>query len=497
MSAAIAAERKRREAEAERLRIEGSIEAIRERCLSLAGFVREAWPVIEPNAEYIHGWHIDAICEHLEAITDGRIKRLLINVPPGTMKSLLVGVFWPAWEWGPRGLASNRYLTTSYSEGYVKRDSRRMRDLVQSDWYKQLWPEIELRRAGESSFENTQTGNREGKPFASLTGGRGDRLIIDDPHSTETAESQADRERAIRIFRESVPTRINDPKKSAIVVIMQRLHEEDVSGQIKKLGLDYEHLMLPMEFDPGRKCKTTIGFEDPRTYEGELLFPERFDRDHVEDLKSTLGPYAAAGQLQQSPTPRSGGMFDRSNFEIVPAAPAGGETVRVWDLAGTAPHKGNEDPDYTAGVRMTKAEGFWYIEDVVRDRKNPGDVEKLIKNTASQDGRDVRIAIPRDPAAGGKAWAQRIVGLLAGYDAHIRPELTQGSKEARATPLSAQVHAGNVRVVAGDWNKAFLDEIGHFPMGGHDDQVDAAAGAFNELLNPSAKARVILKKRHR
>src|SRR5688500_8436336 len=203
----VRAEIRRREAERERERITRDAERIRERCTTLPGFIREAWHVLEPTQPYIHGWHIDALCTHLEAVTDGRITRLLINIPPGTMKSLVASVFWPSWEWGPRGLSAMRYLTTSYSEKYVKRDSRRMRDLVQSDWYRSLWPEIELQRAGEASFANTKTGNREGVAFGSLTAGRGDRVIIDDPHSTETAESDAERDATIRIFRESVPTR--------------------------------------------------------------------------------------------------------------------------------------------------------------------------------------------------------------------------------------------------------------------------------------------------
>lgn len=203
--AEIRAERARRKAKLERDRVAHDAERIRDRCRTLGGFVREAWHVLEPTQPYVHGWHIAAICSHLEAVSDGRINRLLINVPPGTMKSLLASVLWPAWEWTRQ--PSLRYLTTSYAEKYVKRDSRRMRDLVQSEWNRSLWPEIELMRAGEASFANTKTGFREGVPFASLTGGRGDRVIIDDPHSTETAESEAERENTTRIFREAVPRR--------------------------------------------------------------------------------------------------------------------------------------------------------------------------------------------------------------------------------------------------------------------------------------------------
>ncbi len=481
--AEIRAERARRETERARQRLAHDAERIRERCTSLAGFIREAWSVLEPSQPYVHGWHVDVLCDHLEAVTDGLITRLLINIPPGTMKSLLASVFWPAWEWGPRGLPSMRYLTTSYTEKYVKRDSRRMRDLVQSEWYRSLWPEIELQRAGEVSFENTKRGGREGVPFASMTGGRGDRVIIDDPHSTETAESDAEREATTRIFRESVPSRLNNPASSAIVVIMQRLHEKDVSGVIGDLGLGYEHLMLPMEFEPARRCRTSIGFVDPRSQDGELLFPERFPREVVERDKKVMGAYAVAGQFQQRPAPREGGMFQRGDFEIVEAAPATSRKVRRWDFAATDPKKSKGDPDWTVGLLLSEHRGIYYVEDVTRDRKTPAGVESMLRNTASQDGRLIRIVIPEDPGAAGKSNVAHLTRLLAGYD--VRAARETGSKTDRARPVSAQAEAGNIKLVRGKWNEAFLEEVCMFPSGAHDDQVDALSGAFAELVTGS------------
>lgn len=480
--AEIRAEKARRKAERERQQLAQDGERIRERCRTLTGFVREAWHVLEPAQPYIHGWHIDAMCEHLEAVTRGQITRLLSNVPPGTMKSLVHSVLWPAWEWGPMGLASMRYLTTSYAEKFVKRDTRRMRDLVQSEWYRSLWPEIELARAGEMSFANTKTGNREGMAFQSLTGGRGDRVIIDDPHSTETAESQAERETVTRIFRESVTTRLNDPARSAIVVVMQRLHEKDVSGQILSLELGYEHLMLPMEFEPQRRCRTSIGFQDPRTAVGELLFPERFPRDVVDRDKRILGSYAAAGQFQQRPAPREGGMFRRGWFGVVEAAPARARRVRRWDFAATEASAGS-DPDWTVGLRMSEAGGIYYIEHIVRDRVTGAGVEKLLKDTGMSDTKAVPVRIPQDPGSAGKAYAASLIRLMAGWD--IKAERETGAKEVRAAALAAQAEAGNVKLVAGPWVEAFLDEVTMFPNAAHDDQVDAASGAFNELVSGS------------
>jgi len=467
----------KREAEERRQALASNAEQVRQRCKSLAGFVREAWKVLEPSAPYVHGWHIDAVCAHLEAVTDGRITRLLINIPPGMMKSLLVSVLWPAWEWGPCGLASMRYLTTSYSEDYAKRDARRMRDLVESEWYQALWGEaVHLTRSGEKSFSNTAQGWREAKPFASLTGGRGDRVIIDDPHSTEKAESPADRETTTRIFRESLPTRVNDAQKSAIVIIMQRLHEEDVSGQAIALKLGYDHLMLPMEFEPDRRCRTSIGFTDPRTYEGELLFPERFPRVTVDRDKIPLGSHAVAGQFQQRPAPREGGMFKRSWFGIVDAIPATARRrVRTWDLGAT-----QDGGDPTVGLKAAHdPAGVFYIEDVKREQFGPAGVERLITTTASQDGPAVTIRLPQDPGAAGKAYAATLVTKLAGYP--VKVVAPTGDKATRATPAAAQAEAGNIKLLRGQWNEAFLDEVCSFPSAAHDDQVDAFADAVNEL----------------
>lgn len=473
--AQLAAERER---EAERRRVAANAEQIRQRCKTLSGFVREAWHVLEPSNPYIHGWHVDAICEHLEAITHGQITRLLINVPPGTMKSLLSGVFWPAWEWGPMGRPATRIIGSSYSEDYAKRDNRRMRDLVTSDWYRSLWP-IELVRAGEMAFSNTATGFRQGVPFSRLTGGRGDRVIIDDPHSVDGAESEAERNATVRTFRESVPTRLNNPEKSAILVIMQRLHEQDVSGTILSLGLGYEHLMLPMEFEPERRCQTSIGFKDPRTEDGELLFPERFPREVVERDKVPMGAYAVAGQFQQRPAPRSGGMFQRGDFEIVDALPAGNaRRVRAWDFAATAPKPGKR-PDWTVGLRMALIGDVFYIEDVLRGQWKPSKVEETLTNTASQDGSDVVIRLPEDPGAAGKSDAATKVKLLKGYP--VKVERVTGEKSIRARPASAQAEAGNVKLLRGEWNTPFLDEVCAFPAATNDDQVDAFADALNEL----------------
>lgn len=453
----------------------------REACKSLVEFIRRAWHIVEPSNPYIHGWHIDAICLHLEAITTGQINRLLINIPPGTAKSLVVSVLWPAWEWGPAGKPEMRYLSTSYSADYVKRDSRRMLSLVQSEWFQERWPLV-LTREGEASFENITKGFREGVPFSRLTGGRGHRVLIDDPHSTEMAESVAERLTTRRIFTESVPTRLVEPLTSAIVIIMQRLHTEDVSDIA--LSFSYVHLCLPMEFEAERRCTTVLGFKDPRTVEGELLFPERFPRSVVDRDKAIMGSFAVAGQFQQRPALREGGLFKRAWWKAIKAIPATGiRWVRYWDLAATADQL-SDQAAYTVGVKFGRyPDGRFVVGDVVRMRAEGMGVRRMIRDTAKIDGVHVEIGLPQDPGQAGKSQAQDLVLMLSGYIVRAKPET--GAKETRAEPVAAQVEAGNVDILEADWNKAFIDELADFPGGKFKDQADALSGAFNMLIGSS------------
>lgn len=444
---------------------------------SLAEFVKQAWHVIEPGQKYLHGWHVDAICEHLEAVTNGEINRLLINIPPGTMKSTLTGIFWPAWEWGPKGKANYRFIGASHSEALAIRDNRKMRQLIESEWYQKRWPTSFVHDQNEKKyFENSKTGWRQACAVKAMTGRRGDRVLWDDPHSVEAALSVAEREEALRVFQETLPTRLNNPDSSAIIIVMQRLHENDVSGYILEQRLGYEHLCLPMEFEPERKCVTSIGFEDPRKEEGELLFPERFSRETVDRDKKVMGPMAVAGQFQQRPAPRSGGFFEWDRIEIVDSV--GGkikQTVRYWDKAGT-----DGAGAQTAGVLMSSCDdGCFYIRDVVRGQWAASKRESVIKSTAGLDGRIVNIWIEQEPGSGGKESAESTIKNLSGYV--IKAERATGEKSVRAEPYSIQVAAGNIKILRGEWNQEFINEHKTFPVGKFKDQIDAASGAFNKL----------------
>lgn len=451
---------------------------------SLAVFARRAWPILEPATELKWGWALDAVCEHLEAVSAGQIRRLLANVPPGSMKSLLTGVIFPAWEWGPLGRQSLRYLGTAHKETLAVRDNLKCRRLIQSGWYQRLWPvTLTSDQNAKTKFENDKTGFREAMAFTSMTGSRGDRVILDDPHSVDDANSPARLESDIVTFREALPSRVNNDR-SAIIIIMQRLHEKDVSAVALDLG--YEHLCIPMRFEPERRCVTSIGWRDPRTEEGELMFPERFPETQVRELERTLGSYATAGQLQQRPAPREGGLFKRHWFEIIDAVPVGPRRrVRAWDLAATKKATSN-DPDWTAGVLMSRVQdGSFMIEHVERLRGSPMEVKATIRSRASTDPKGTVIRLPQDPGQAGKDQAETFVRELAGHAVKI--ERPTGDKATRAMPAAAQAEAGNVKIVRtrdpqrDAWIEPFLDELCMFPGGAHDDQVDAFADALNEL----------------
>jgi predicted phage terminase large subunit-like protein len=451
---------------------------------SLTEFIKDAWHVLEGGTPYIHNWHVDALSDHLQACAYGDINRLLINIPPGCMKSQSTGVFFPAWLWGPAGWPECRFIGASHEATLATRDSRSMRKLVRSEWYQERYP---LRMAQDQDdktlFENVKNGWRAAAAVRAMTGRRGDGVLWDDPLSPEKAYSDLDRNTANRIFSETLPTRLVDPSNSFIIIIMQRLHQQDVSGYIMEKDFGYTHLMLPMEFEPDRKCYTVIGFEDPRTQEGELLFEGRFPRDVVDRDKYILGAFATAGQLQQRPSPRGGSMFLVDEIETVESLPASDDWkyCRGWDLAATP-----EDGDWTVGFLLAHSKKLrkTAIVHVVRKQKGSVKVRNLMKTTAEADVdyRDPRtqIVFQRDPGQAGKDQAQSIITEMSEYP--IRAISASGSKEDQAEPFAAQVEAGNVIMVEGPWNDILRDEMANFPASTHDDQIDAGSTAYNHLM---------------
>jgi predicted phage terminase large subunit-like protein len=447
---------------------------------SLAHFAQRAWHVLEPAAELKWGWALDAICLHLEAVTNGEITRLLMNVPPGSMKSLLTGVIWPAWEWGPRGMPEMRFVGTAHEETLAIRDNRKCRDLVKSDWFQKLWP-LELARDldGKKEFGNVHKGFRQARAFTSMTGVRGDRVILDDPISADNANSAAKLEEARLAFTETLPTRVNS-EKSAIVVVMQRLNEKDVSGVIKDMGLPYVHLCIPMRFEPGRRCMTPIGWQDPRQKEGELMFPERFGEAQVQELEKTLGSYGAAGQLQQRPAPRGGGILKESWFRYYTVLPR----LEFRTIHVDTAQKTEEQHDFSVlqcwGRSLT---GEAVLIDQVRGKwESP---ELLVQARAFWHKHKA------DPAFGAALRAMMVEDKVSGTGliqtlrregVAIIPVQRNKDKLSRGYDAAPFIESGNVLLPEdAPWLSDFLAESAAFPGGAHDDQMDPMFDAINTV----------------
>lgn len=284
----------------------------------LMAFIRYFWHILEPSTPLVEGWPLYAICLHLEAVTFGEISRLLITVPPGFMKSLCTDVFQPAWEWGPMGMAHMRYVAFSYSASLTERDNDRFRDLICHDDFKYLWGgKFDVTKVGVTKIANTKKGWKLASSVGGVgTGERGNRIILDDAHNIKEAESEVVRSETVRWFRESMSDRLNDMSEGSIIVIMQRSHDLDVAGAILELELPYVHLMIKMEYDSALPSETEIGWRDPREQDGELAWVKRFPPETVESIKIVKGSYAYAGQYQQMPVPRGGGIIKTDSWQV-------------------------------------------------------------------------------------------------------------------------------------------------------------------------------------
>ena len=468
---------------------------------SLKAFVMQAWSILEPSTEFVEGIHIDAICSHLQAVTEGKISHLIINVPPGHAKSLLTAVFWPAWVWIDQ--PETRWLFSSYREPLAIRDSLKCRRLIESEWYQRRWGNLFQLRGDQNQkqrFENDRTGYRIVVPMSAGTGERGDYVVVDDPHSVEQAESDRERTAAVEWWNGSMSTRLNHPSRGHKVVIQQRLHETDLTGDLLVRG-GYEHLCLPEEFEPERRCRTAIGWTDPRNAAGELLWPQRIDRLALDTLKTTLGGYRYAGQFQQRPAPADGGMLKRHwwrywrprgvNLPPVPVKLPDGtieqrmavelpirfdQQIQSWDMA----FKDTTNSDFVVGQVQAASGGDRYLLDQTRGRMDfPGTVLAVRRLSAQWPGAQLKLV---EDKANGPAVIQSLRHEIGGL-VEVNPE---GGKLSRAAGASPLLESGNWYLphpMLKPWVSEFIEECATFPAGAHDDQVDAWSQGAKRLLH--------------
>lgn len=458
-------------------------------------FVHQAWHLVEPDQELRWNWHLDVLCEDLEAIERGDVQREIFNVPPGTMKSLLVNVFFPAWVWARN--SAKRILSASYSSSLSIRDNLRLRTIITSEWYQSNygvgaisiqeydgggWVELQGDQNAKQRFNTTNGGWRIATSVGGIgTGEHPDIIVIDDPTSADQARSDLERQAANDWFDRTVSTR-GVSRNVAVIVVMQRLHMEDLTGHLlAKDRAGWKLTCFPMryeKYDPETPDRVP-DWRDPRTVPGELLWPELFTEAKVKQLELDLGPYGAAGQLQQRPAPEGGGLFKREWFKFVDVAPIVARRIRCWDTAATEEGE-RRGGDYTVGAKIAEDKGSFYVEDVRRERLGPAGVDSLIRGTAEADGKGCGVRELREPGASGKAIITARLKLLAGFD--YGEVLVSGDKITMAKVFRAQCEGGNVYLVRGAWNELFIQELTVFPTGNHDDQVDAASNGLNAVL---------------
>lgn len=461
---------------------------------------------MEPGVPYVENWHIAAIAELLEAVSAGEVRRAIINIPPRAMKSLTVAVFWPAWEWLRR--PEGKWLSLSYAQTLSMRDSMRMRRLVLSQPLIGATPDASLlaRRGygglldllGEQwdltsdqktkgRFENTRTGYRVATSVGGMaTGEGGDRITLDDPHSAGQARSDTERKATLDWYDATIPTRLNDPNTSAVVIVAQRLHENDLSGHLLETD-DWTHLCLPARYEPKHPFLTppritlpsgrTIA-GDRRTTAGEVLDTVRLSPGRLAELERDLGSYGFAGQMQQMPAPAEGGMFKRDWFGRFRfrELPEFDQVVQSWDMRFGDSQKASSS--FVVGQVWGIAGADFYLLAQVRERLSFTETLRAVVavTTMHPEARAKLVEEKANGAAVIDALKHRIPGMI--------PLQTEGGKEVRAAAVQPRVEAGNVRIPDAEYIPApdgfeptsvgaFLDELAIFPNGAHDDQVDA------------------------
>lgn len=441
---------------------------------SLHTFVKLCWHVIEADTPFVDNWHIRVICEYLEAITRGEVRDLIINIPPGCMKSGLVSVFWPIWDWIHN--PNQRFLYTSFDQGLTLRDAGKSRVIVLSEFFRKRWGTYTLRADDpKGDFETykpdgTSAGgwrfstSLEGK----TTGRHPDKRIIDDPIKPLEATPE-NLKKVIEWYKNTFVTRARDQTKIATVLIMQRLAANDLAGYLGEQG-GWEWIKLPMRYDRRIQSVTTRGTPDPRTEDGELLYPERFPEKVVDKLEIDLGPTTAAAQLQQNPTPDKGSVFERdwfnTRYSVLPAMH--GVWCQSWDMA----FKGTAGSDFVVGQVWCRVGANYYLMDQVKARAGFSATVQMVRDLSAKWPKALTKLI--EDKANGSAVIDTLKKELSGL-VPIEPE---GGKIARANAITGIAKAGNIHLPErAAWVGDLVESLVHFPRAAHDDDVDATTQA--------------------
>jgi predicted phage terminase large subunit-like protein len=482
---------------------------------SLYLFLKAAWKYIDP-AQWRDSWAVEAICEHLQAVVDGEIKRLIINCPPRIGKSNSVSVAFPAWTWAqstnsPTCGPGVPFLYASYADKLSLRDSVKCRRLIESPWYQARWGnrfQLTTDQNTKSRFTNDKGGDRLITSIgAGVTGEGGNIICIDDPNAANDVESEATTETTINWWTTAMPTRLNDPEHGAFIIIQQRLGEDDLTGHILEHEADgWTHLCLPGRYEPERSFHTSIGWKDPRIEPGELLWPERFSEEYLKRLEKSMGPFTFAGQIQQRPEPKGGGIiktawwikWEREGYPknvdfvlgVVDTAfteseindPSGmmiwmiysedkpyGPT-RIVDASGNSIRPDNTYSEFAPKVLLAYA---W------DDRLELHDLVNKVAKTCIQFKVDTLVI---ENKASGISVAQEIRRLYSRERFGV--ELFDPKSQDKAARLYSVQHLFAEGIISAPetvWADRVIKQVGQFPKGRHDEYVDLTSMGLRKL----------------
>jgi predicted phage terminase large subunit-like protein len=461
--------------------------------MSFYEFFKSAWHVVEPAVPLSTNWHHKYICDILQAECERIIRQepktkdIIINVPFRSTKSLIVTVMFPVWAWikSPK----LRFITSSYSATLSIELSTKSRDIIFSDWFKKRWSDVFFIKKDQNlkeRYENNHIGMRRATSVGgTVTGQGGDFLIVDDPLSPQMANSATERDNANEWYRTTFYSRLNQADIGVRIIIMQRVHEEDLSGFLldKETRLNYKHICIPATNEDGNIKPKSLGkFYDKKT---GLFWEERFSKKVLDDYRSALGTYGYAGQLQQTPTPLDSGMIHRDWFKIDRYRKEEATINFIIDPAYTA----NQKNDPSALLAYTYVDNKWQIVDCVNVRKEFPELVKFIPEWVQKNGYTPKSRIYVEPKASGKSIVQTLIretGLNVKED---KPPTKD--KVARVSDISASLESGRVSLLNGKWNEEFLDQLSKFPAAKHDDMVDCLVMAVNKEIWGNGKGKIV------
>ena len=445
---------------------------------TLPGFIEQAWQVIEPGIEYVDNWHIHLIGEYMEAVNAGQIQRLIINIPPRHMKSLEVTVCYPVWTWIKH--PEKRFIKVSYSDSLSRKHNIIARDIITSPWYQERWGgaftlKSDVNRQAE--FKNNHQGFMISTSVGgALTGEGGDVIIIDDPQNPLMANSETEREASINFFKNTLQTRLNNPKTGVFIVIMQRLHENDLTGHILSEELGYEHLCLPAIAEARTVVTFPISGKELIREPGDVLNEGRFDRDILDGLKKSMGSVQFAGHFQQTPAPAEGIIFKREWLHSFYATAPRTTDIQSWDMAFTK----SEGSAKVAGYVLGKHGADIYIKDLVNDKMDFTESVAAVR-TLSGKWKSARAKVVENKANG-----PAIVNTLKKEIPGMVEFNPKGSKEERAMSVTPYFEAGNIHFPdpkTHPWVEDLIRDLLIFPKGTYKDTVDALVQGILYLMD--------------